>query len=83
MIYKEIVDKVDSFKTKYKQGFIKSEIKELLKQFSGINMDKFNDALSGITCMSIDNNIVIYHCDIEKALLCGMNNRELGAYEFD
>ena len=40
----EIRKKVGEFKTKNKSGFIKSEIEEILKDYPGINMDKFNDA---------------------------------------
>jgi len=75
--------KVYNFKTKYQQGFIKSELEELLKEYVGINMDKFNDALMGNTCMLIDNNVIMYHCDIEKALTCGMENRDLNSLEWD
>lgn len=71
------------FKTKYEHGFVKDEIKEITEMFPMLNMDRFNDALMGITCMMIDNEIIIYHCDIEKALLCGIESRSLYSYEFD
>jgi len=51
--------------------------------FKNINEDKFNDALYGITVMVIDGETVIYHCDIELALACGLNNRERTEAEFD
>lgn len=78
-----IKEKVYNFKTKNKEGFTNSEIKKLLKDFPEINMDKFNSALMGITCMRIDNETVIYHCDIESALHCGVDNRDLGSFEWD
>lgn len=78
-----IKDKVDNYPTKHKEGFIKSEIDDLLKDYPGINMDRFNDALSGITGMMIDDEIITYHCDIEKALYCGTENRGLRFYEWD
>lgn len=73
----------ENFKTKYEQGFTKDEIKSITEMFPVLNMDKFNDALMGITCMMIDNEIIVYHCDIEKALLCGIESRSLYSYEFD
>lgn len=74
---------VYKYQTKYKQGFIRSEIQEILDMFPNINKSKFDDALFGITAMIIDNNMIIYHCDIEKALHCGLENRELRSYEWD
>jgi len=78
-----IREKVYSFKTKNKEGFVQSEIDTLLKEYPNINMDKFNNALRGNTCMMVDNEIVMYHCDIEKALICGIKNRNLGIGEWD
>ncbi len=78
-----IEKKVRSFKTIYKMGFTKSEIENLLKEFPGINMDKFNAALNFNTCMMEGDEIILYHCDIEKALYCGLENRNLRSSEFD
>lgn len=82
--YKEIEDKVYNYKTKYKQGFIESEIEEILKEYPGINMNKYNDAMMGNTCM-VDKNdgLIIYHCDIVKAIICGLENRDLRFEEWD
>lgn len=74
---------VYGFKTKNKEGFVQSEIDTLLKNFPEINMEKFDGALMGITCMMIDNELVIYHCDIESALNCGIENRNLKTSEWD
>jgi len=82
-LYKEIYDKVYNYKTKYPQGFIASEEAELLKDYPDIDMEKYNDAMMGNTCMVIDGQTIIYHCDIEKALLCGIEKRGLYFYEWD
>ena len=79
----KLKSKVDNFKTEYPQGFIQSEITELLKDYPDINMDKFNDAMYGNTCMVIDNKIVTYHCDVELALRCGIENRDMKVDEWD
>lgn len=78
-----IKDKVKNFKTESDWGFTKEEIEELLKDFPNINREKFNDALGGITVMLINGKIRIYPCDIEKALYCGIENRELTNSEWD
>ncbi len=78
-----VTEKVYGYKTKHKEGFIKSEIDGLLKFYPNIDMDKFNSALCGITCMLKDNETIIYHCDIKRALHCGIEKRDLKSYEFD
>jgi len=64
---------------------LKQNIKKviLLKDYPNINMDKFYDALMGIICMVKNNEIITYHCDIEKALRCGIENRNLNIWEWD
>ncbi len=79
-----IREEVYNFKTKYPQGFVRSEIDEIISKFEGLNMDKFYNALMGITCMvSPEKETIIYHCDIEKALHCGVENRNLYLHEWD
>ena len=80
---KEIQDKIYSYKTKHKEGFLQTEIDTLLIDYPDINMDMFNDALMGNTCMVKDGKIVQYHCDIYKALICGIENRGLTVNEWD
>lgn len=79
----KIQEHVNNFKTKYEEGFLSSEIKTLLKDYPELNMEKFDAALTGITCMIRDGQIVIYHHDIEKALYCGIENRDLRSCEWD
>lgn len=74
---------VNSFKTKNKEGFTESELKEFLKSYPEVNMDKFNNAMMGNTCMVIDNEIINYHCDVELALRCGLENRDPRPLEWD
>lgn len=83
-VYLDVYDKVYNYKTKYPQGFIASEVEEVLKNYPDIDMKRFDDAMMGNTCMvSPDNQAIIYHCDIEKALLCGIEKRGLKFYEWD
>ena len=78
-----IHDKVYNYPTKHKEGFVQSEVYAILKDYSDVDMEKFNSALMGNTCMVKDGEIVQYHCDIEKALVCGIEKRNLRSYELD
>ena len=78
-----IREKVYNYPTKHKEGFVQSEVDELLKEYPNVDMEKFNSALMGNTCMIKDNEIIQYHCDIEKALVCGIEKRNLRQSEWD
>jgi hypothetical protein len=70
---------VYGFKTQNKEGFTFEEQKKLLSMFTKINMKRYNEALTGITC----SGNYIYHCDILTALRCGMEDRNMKSYEWD
>lgn len=74
---------VKSFKTKYDEGFTWNEIQSISEKFTSLNRDKFESALFGITCRMINDETVIYPWDVEKALRCGLENRDLEGYEWD
>ncbi len=79
-----IKDNVLNFKTKNVQGFIESEVTTLLKEYPDINMDKFNDALMGVTgFITTDGDFLIYRDDIVLAITCGVENRNMKSYEWD
>jgi len=60
---------VSNYPTKNHQGFIQSEVEELLSFYPNVNMEKFNDSLMGNTCMlTEEGNIISYHHDIARAL---------------
>ena len=81
--HKEISDYIYSVKTEDPHGFTSEELDEVVKKYPTINLEKFDSALTGITCAFIDNKIRIYPCDIVKAVVCGLENRELNQSEFD
>jgi hypothetical protein len=78
-----IEKKVYEYTTKHKQGFTSAEIDELLKEFPDIDMEKFNYAMDGNTCMLIDEEVIMYHIDVLKALICGLEKRDLYNFEID
>ena len=71
------------YPTKYKEGFIAAEIQELLKKFPEIHMEKYNDAMMGNTCMVIDGQTIIYHCDVLTGLRCCIEDRDIRLSEWD
>lgn len=74
---------VYEYPTKHKFGFMPDELKDIVSKFPKINMDKYNDAMMGNTCAMVDEKLVIYHCDVLKALICGIENRDLRIDEWD
>lgn len=82
-MYKELEEKIYNYPTKYKEGFIKEEIEEIVKEYPSMNMDKFYEALRGNTCTVREGKMITYHCDILKAVTCGLENRNLTVAEWD
>lgn len=81
---KDLEKIVYEYPTESKYGFTEKEIKELLKQFPKINMDKYYDAMMGNTCMLSDKKEIInYHCDVYTAISCGIENRGIKSHEWD
>lgn len=81
--YMKLKNLVFGYNTKNPEGFVPYEQKKLLEDFPQINKEKYFDALTGITCMMINGELVIYHDDIFTALLCGLENRDMYSYEVD
>lgn len=81
----KLYDLVYNYKTKYKEGFINVEQEELIKLYPGIDMKKYDNAMMGNTCMMSEdgNGFIMYHCDVYKALQCGIEGRELTVEEWD
>jgi len=76
---------VNNTETKYKEGFLPKEHMKLLSRFPTkyMNMDKYWNALHGITFMITDDGVLTYHCDIITALNCTIENRDMYLHEWD
>ena len=75
---------VYDYPTKHKHGFIQTEIDELLSWFNGLNMEKWDNAMMGNTCMmDKEDGFIIYHCDILTALRCAIEDRDMYLHEWD
>jgi hypothetical protein len=85
-LYDSVKDIIYNYPKQHKMGFTNKEIDILLKEnYPNINMDKFNNALKGVTMM-IDQEsgeTLIYDIDIVRAIVCDIENRDLTAAEWD
>lgn len=73
---------VNNYPTKFIQGFTNVEINSILEEYE-INKDKFYDILGVNTCLMMEGQFVTYHCDIETALVCILQDREKLEEEWD
>lgn len=73
---------VESFPTKYPEGFLSSEMKMLCEQVKE-DYNKFCGKLGVNTCSVRDGEIVTYHCDVESALFLTIIDGEATALEWD
>jgi len=81
---KEVTKLVHDFKTKNKEGFTPVESSLfLLVNFPDMNMEKYNSAMRGNTCMVIDGVVITYHCDIITGIMCGIEDRDMYGWEWD
>lgn len=71
------------YQTLNKEGFIDTEIQELLVDFPNLNRGFFDNALYGSTCIMRDGKLIIYHVDVINAIMCGLEWRHLTDEEFD
>lgn len=79
---KNITNVVNNFPVKYEYGFTASEINTLLTEYD-LDEDLFYQKLGVNTCMVIEGQTITYHCDIEKALFCLVENRDQNFLEWD
>jgi hypothetical protein len=80
--YEKIEKQVYEFQTKYTKGFIDSEITELLEKLN-INEKRFSKAMGVNTCIIIDEQVITFHVDIIKGIVCAIEDRGQDIFEFD
>ena len=79
--YQKLQKKIFNYKTKHVEGFIQSEIEQLLEELN-INERRFKKGLGINTCMMRDGEIIVYHTDILKGVVCAIENREQNSLEW-
>jgi hypothetical protein len=79
-----LYDRVYNYEAKSEHGLTEAEIQDVLKDYPDCNMEKYNSAMMGNTCMvSDDDEVINYHCDVYSAILCGVENRDQMLQEWD
>jgi len=78
----EVAEAVTNFPTKNKEGFTYSEMTQICEAFN-IEVEKFKKALGVNTCIIIEGEIITYHNDVEMALICCVEHRDMNALEWD
>ena len=59
------------------------QVLKKLENYPGINMDRFWDALNGITATRMYGETVVFPHDIELAIRCGIEDRTPTTMEWD
>jgi len=80
---KSVYDIVYNYPTKYQMGFTNSEIEEVLKNFPNLNREFYSNSIYRVTCMIIDDEMIVYHLDIYNAIICGLQGTNLGGIKWD
>ena len=79
-----LYERVYNYKSKSDHGLISTEIEDILKDYPDCDMEKYNDAMFGNTCMfEDDKGFIHYHTDVYSAILCGVENRDQMLQEWD
>jgi hypothetical protein len=73
---------VDSYPTKWPEGFIREEQESLCKEL-GIDFDTYCEKLGVNTCMMRAGQTITYHCDVETAIRLCVENRDRRLSEWD
>lgn len=71
-----------NYKTKHKQGFVRTEMMDFIKKY-GFDETKFCNALGVCTGMVIKGDFITYHSDIITAVMCLLQKRGIRLHEFD
>jgi len=85
-VYDEVVNHIYNYKTEYEKGLNSDEMRDVYLFFESkykMNIEKYYDALMGNTCIIVNGRILTFHCDVVKALVCAIENRDMYGYEFD
>ena len=74
---------LDDFKRKHKQGYASDEVMQIFKSLNNADKKIFFDCLNGVTTIEVDGQIFFYEIDIERAIRCSLEKRNLENLEWD
>ena len=86
VMVKKAVNIVNNYLTKNKYGFTAGEIQTVLTEhFPEISYKTFDEKMGTVTAMLDEKTkeIIYYHCDVETALKCAIEDREMTVAEWD
>lgn len=75
--------KLSYYKQTSEFGFTRAEIRSIIDDHDEIDEDAFMDALTGCTGIVDEEHFITFDCDVEKAIQCGLEGRELHSWEWD
>ena len=78
----EIKEKIESFPTKWPEGFTNEEEKKLCEELN-IDYSKYCHKLGVNTCIVKEGESLTYHCDVELAVRLCLENRDKTLMEWD
>ena len=83
--YAFVEELLDRYPNEYEQGFTKKEINNILKFFDigEIAMDNYEDAMTGNTGALVDGEFLTYDTDLRRAIIAGLERRNLKTGEWD
>lgn len=83
MSRKKVNEVVYNYPSKYTEGLTIDEIGEILKEFPSVSLEDFKEKLGVVTAIVKDYEVVTYRDDVELAIRCCLENREVKGFEFD
>lgn len=76
---------VYNWPTESERGFNHMEQAAIIAKIGkeNMNMEKYDNAMTGITCITGLHGIITYHCDILTGLICALEDRDPTFLEWD
>lgn len=74
---------LDNFTRKYKVGYTNDEVMQIFEGLINADEKIFFDCLNGVTATEIAGRILFYQIDIDNAIKCSIEKRNLKDYEWD
>lgn len=80
----KVNDLVDSFDTKYEEGFTREEMQNLIKErFPNIDFGDFCESLGVTTGIMRNNELLTFHCDVKLAIRKMVKGCTTSIFEWD
>lgn len=71
-----------TIKTKYPQGYTQSEIRQIARD-NNIDESILDEEIGLVTGLIVDDEMVIYHDDVDRAVYRILNKKKESSFEWD